>query len=70
MALAALIVPMIPGVIWLWIIYRTDWYEPEPKRLVLATFALGILAIVPAFAGERLAGMVYPVPRLRRAAQP
>ena len=60
MGLAALIVPMIPGVIWLWIIYRTDWYEPEPKRLVLATFALGILAIVPAFAGERLAGMVYP----------
>ena len=60
MGLAALIVPMIPGVIWLWIIYRTDWYEPEPKRLVLATFALGILAIGPAFAGERLAGMVYP----------
>jgi RsiW-degrading membrane proteinase PrsW (M82 family) len=51
---------MIPGVIWLWIIYRTDWYEPEPKRLVLATFALGVLAIGPAFAGERLLGMVYP----------
>lgn len=60
MSLAALIVPMIPGVIWLWIIYRTDWYEPEPKRLVLATFGLGILAIAPAFGGERLAGMVYP----------
>ena len=60
MGLAALIIPMIPGVIWLWIIYRTDWYEPEPKRLVLGTFALGVLAIAPAFAGERLAGMVYP----------
>jgi len=60
MGLAALLVPMIPGVIWLWIIYRTDWYEPEPKRLVLATFALGIVAIGPAFAAERLAGMVYP----------
>ena len=57
---AALIVPMIPGVIWLWIIYKTDWYEPEPKRLVLATFGLGVLAILPAFAGERLAGHVYP----------
>ena len=43
MGYAALIMPMIPGVIWLWIIYRTDWYEPEPKRLVLATFGLGIL---------------------------
>lgn len=60
MGLAALIIPMIPGVIWLWIIYRTDWYEPEPKRLVLATFALGIIAIAPAFGGERLAGMFYP----------
>jgi protease PrsW len=60
MHFAALVVPMIPGVIWLWIFYRTDWYEPEPKRLVLATFGLGVLAIVPAFAAERLAGMVYP----------
>ena len=60
MGLAALIVPMIPGVIWLWIIYRTDWYEPEPKRLVLATFGLGIIAIGPAFGAERLAGMIYP----------
>ena len=60
MGLAAVIVPMIPGVIWLWIFYRTDWYEPEPKKLVLGTFGLGVLAIVPAFGGERLAGMVYP----------
>ncbi len=60
MGLAALVVPMIPGVIWLWIIYRTDWYEPEPKRLVLATYGLGVLAILPAFGGERLAGMIYP----------
>jgi protease PrsW len=60
MGLAAIVVPMIPGVIWLWIIYRTDWYEPEPKRLVLATFVLGILAILPAFGGEWLAGRVYP----------
>jgi len=60
MGLAALIVPMIPGVLWLWIIYRTDWYEPEPKRLVVGTFGLGVLAIAPAFLGERLAGMVYP----------
>jgi protease PrsW len=56
----ALIVPMLPGVIWLWLIYRTDWYEPEPKRLVLATYLLGVVAILPAFGGERVAGMIYP----------
>jgi RsiW-degrading membrane proteinase PrsW (M82 family) len=60
MGLGALIVPMIPGVLWLWVFYRTDWYEPEPKRLVLATYGLGILAILPAFAGERLAGWFFP----------
>jgi RsiW-degrading membrane proteinase PrsW (M82 family) len=60
MQLAALVVPMIPGMIWLWIFYRTDWYEPEPKQLVLGTFGLGVLAILPAFAAERLAAMVYP----------
>jgi protease PrsW len=60
MGFAALVLPMVPGVIWLWIFYRTDWYEPEPKRLVLATYGLGVLAILPAFVGERAAAMVYP----------
>jgi RsiW-degrading membrane proteinase PrsW (M82 family) len=70
MGLAVLIVPMIPGVIWLWIFYRTDWYEPEPKRLVLATYGLGVLAILPAFGGERLAGMLYPfLEHIERATQ-
>jgi RsiW-degrading membrane proteinase PrsW (M82 family) len=59
-ALAALIVPILPGLVWLWIFYRTDRYEPEPKRLVLMTFALGVLAIVPAFLGERAANHLYP----------
>jgi RsiW-degrading membrane proteinase PrsW (M82 family) len=60
MAAAALIVPVIPGLIWLWIFYRTDRYEPEPKKLVMLTFALGILSIIPAFIGERLGEHVYP----------
>jgi protease PrsW len=57
---AALVVPMLPGLIWLWIIYRTDRYEPEPKRLVALTFGLGVLSIVPAFFGERLGEQLYP----------
>jgi RsiW-degrading membrane proteinase PrsW (M82 family) len=60
MVWAALVLPMIPGVIWLWIFYRTDWYEPEPKRLVAGTFALGVIAILPAFGAERLVGLFYP----------
>src|SRR5580704_11588827 len=70
MSWAAVVIPMIPGVIWLWIFYRTDQYEPEPKRLVLATFALGVLAILPAYGAERLIGMAYPfLDQIERAAQ-
>jgi RsiW-degrading membrane proteinase PrsW (M82 family) len=60
MVAAALIVPVIPGLIWLWIFYKTDRYEPEPKRLVMLTFLLGVLSIIPAFLGERLGEHVYP----------
>ena len=68
--LAALIVPMVPGLIWLWIFYRTDRYEPEPKRLVMLTFALGVISIVPAFLIERLGESVYPyLAQLEGAAQ-
>jgi RsiW-degrading membrane proteinase PrsW (M82 family) len=59
-ALAALIVPLVPGLIWLWIFYSTDRYEPEPKRMVALTFLLGIVSILPAFIGERLGERIYP----------
>jgi RsiW-degrading membrane proteinase PrsW (M82 family) len=58
--LAALLVPIVPGLLWMWIVYRTDRYEPEPKRLVLGTFVLGVLAIVPAFFVERLVDHFSP----------
>jgi RsiW-degrading membrane proteinase PrsW (M82 family) len=58
--LAALIVPILPGVVWLWLIYRTDRYEPEPKRLVAITFALGVVSILPALFLERMADLVHP----------
>jgi RsiW-degrading membrane proteinase PrsW (M82 family) len=60
MGLAALIVPILPGVIWLYLLYRTDKYEPEPKRLVALTFLLGVVSIVPAFFGERFGDRIYP----------
>ena len=56
----ALLVPLVPGVIWLALLYRTDKYEPEPKRMVALTYVLGVLAIVPAFIGERLGDRLYP----------
>jgi RsiW-degrading membrane proteinase PrsW (M82 family) len=60
MPIAALLVPILPGLVWLWIFYRTDRYEPEPKRLVALTFALGVFSIVPAYLVERLGEHLYP----------
>jgi len=60
MELAELIVPVVPAFLWLWLIYRADAYQPEPKRLVALTFFLGILCTIPAFALERLGDRIYP----------
>src|SRR5215813_8009695 len=50
-----LVLPALPGLVWLWMFYRTDRYQPEPRRLVAITFALGALATLPATALEMLA---------------
>jgi RsiW-degrading membrane proteinase PrsW (M82 family) len=59
-ALAALLLPIVPGVLWMWVVYRTDIYEPEPPSKVFTTFILGVASVIPAFAVERLAGFAYP----------
>jgi RsiW-degrading membrane proteinase PrsW (M82 family) len=58
--LAALVLPIVPGILWMWLLYRTDIYEPEPPEKVLSTFLLGVASILPAFGLERLAGFAYP----------
>jgi len=55
-----LLIPIVPGIFWLWVFYQTDRYEPEPMRLILATFALGVVSIVPAWLLEQGAGRVFP----------
>jgi RsiW-degrading membrane proteinase PrsW (M82 family)/RNA polymerase subunit RPABC4/transcription elongation factor Spt4 len=45
-----LLVPVLgltPGLFWLWLIYKVNKYRPEPKRLVIHTFLLGMAAAVP-----------------------
>jgi RsiW-degrading membrane proteinase PrsW (M82 family) len=55
-----LAVPAVPGLLWLWAFYRTDRYQPEPKRLVLGTFLLGAIATLPAVGAEVLVARAYP----------
>lgn len=45
-----LLIPVLglaPGLFWLWLIYRGNKYRPEPKRLVIRTFLLGMAVTIP-----------------------
>jgi protease PrsW len=42
-----ILLAVAPCLIWLWIIYKRDKYAPEPLILVLRTFGIGALVILP-----------------------
>ena len=54
MALLAWIFGFIPGLLWLWFVYKKDKYEPEPVAMVLFVFAAGALSVIPAAMIESL----------------
>ncbi|MDP2920330.1 MAG: PrsW family glutamic-type intramembrane protease [Dehalococcoidia bacterium] len=45
--LTILILAFAPGIFWMWLIYRWDRYQPEPRWLVIRTFIFGMLAVIP-----------------------
>ncbi|MDA1347456.1 MAG: PrsW family glutamic-type intramembrane protease [Chloroflexi bacterium] len=45
--LVLLVLAFAPGVFWLWFFVRKDVYRPEPRRLLIATFALGAAVTIP-----------------------
>jgi protease PrsW len=46
-AVIIVLTALAPCAFWLWIIYRWDKYEPEPKSLVIRTFFLGFAIAIP-----------------------
>ncbi|MCP4647153.1 MAG: PrsW family intramembrane metalloprotease, partial [bacterium] len=64
--LIIVLVSVLPGLGWLWFFYRTDKYEPEPKKLVLRTFLLGVMVAI-AF-GTSFEGLPFPWGPARYAA--
>ena len=42
------LISFTPGLFWLWFYIRKDVYRPAPKRLIILTFFLGSLSIIPA----------------------
>lgn len=49
---AGLLLAFGPGIIWMWIIYRWDRFQPEPRWLVIRTFLLGSALAVPVVFAE------------------
>jgi RsiW-degrading membrane proteinase PrsW (M82 family) len=54
--LTILVLGFTPGLFWLWLIYSRDKYRPEPRRLVIRTFLLGIAVAVPVAIAEVFVG--------------
>ena len=40
-------VAMIPGILWMWYIYKSDIFEPEPIGKIILIFVGGILMVIP-----------------------
>ncbi|MBN1644000.1 MAG: PrsW family intramembrane metalloprotease [Dehalococcoidales bacterium] len=63
--LKLLLIPIIglaPGIFWLWLIYQRDKYRPEPKALVIRTFLMGMVAVVPVALVEAILLLPYILP--------
>lgn len=54
--IAIFILALTPGIFWLWMAYRWDKYQPEPKWLVIRTFLLGMAVVIPVALIEWLLG--------------
>lgn len=61
MAVVIFLVSLLPGIFYLWLIWRQDKYEPEPGRWVAIVFFLGMLSAFPAGLIEALVDFfIYP----------
>jgi RsiW-degrading membrane proteinase PrsW (M82 family) len=53
---------VLPCLVLLWFIIRRDHYERAPFRMLLVTFVLGALSIIPAVILELFLSSILPVP--------
>lgn len=54
------VIAIAPILFLAWFIYTRDRYEPEPRRLILKTFLLGAVLVVPVMFAELLGGLLLP----------
>jgi len=44
---ANFVISFLPGILWMWYIYRSDKFEPEPVGRVISVFFGGFLVVIP-----------------------
>jgi RsiW-degrading membrane proteinase PrsW (M82 family) len=69
--LQLLLIPILglaPGVFWLWLILKGDRYRPEPKGLVIRTFLLGMVVIIPVAIIEVILFLPYLISHIKNFA--
>jgi len=47
LCIANFLIAFLPGILWMWYIYRSDKFEPEPPGKVIFVFFGGFLAVLP-----------------------
>lgn len=68
LAVAGIVLTLVPALLWLWFFYRRDAVEPEPRGMVIGVFVLG--ALVAAAIGIPLVQSVFRVSGWMYANQP
>lgn len=63
--LVSLVMAVVPALLWLAVFYRIDRAEPEPKRLVLGVYLMGLLLMAALY--QPLFGVVFAVESWLRA---
>ncbi len=57
-----LILALSPVVVIMTLVYLTDSYEPEPKKIVLKVLGFGALTVIPVIIAEHISIIFFPVP--------
>jgi RsiW-degrading membrane proteinase PrsW (M82 family) len=60
MDLELIVIAIAPIVFLAWFIYTRDRYEKEPRRLIVKTFVLGAILVLPVIFAELVGGLLLP----------
>ena len=59
MVVLIFLLALLPGILWLWYVYKSDRFEPEPLGDVAIVFICGFFAVLPTILIELGLRMVF-----------